>query len=231
MLLGSFLLSAISALAQGTVTFSVGNSKPIVNEPYSVVEQTEHAQTLADGTRMLTKTQKRLYRDSSGRTRTESFPNHSGIPSRELTVIEIHDPVAGKAYRLFAQTRVAQLMAPPQKFLANPNVAQRPVPPSEGMHPVSMSEQLESQMIEGISTDHVRTTTTFPEGMLGNDRPIQLIHERWISIELGLTLQEKTSDPRFGETVMRVTSLDRSEPDPSLFQVPPDYVVEDSSAR
>jgi hypothetical protein len=31
MLLGSFLLSAISALAQGTVTFSVGNSKPIVN--------------------------------------------------------------------------------------------------------------------------------------------------------------------------------------------------------
>ena len=38
-MLGSFLLSAISALAQGTVTFSIGNSKPIVNEPYSVVAE------------------------------------------------------------------------------------------------------------------------------------------------------------------------------------------------
>ena len=73
----------------------------------------------------------------------------------------------------------------------------------------------------------VRTTTIFPVGSQGNDRPLQVVEETWVSKELGLTLLAKLSDPRHGESATRVTSLDRSEPDPTLFQVPPDYVVQD----
>jgi hypothetical protein len=37
----------------------------------------------------------------------------------------------------------------------------------------------------------------------------------------------RRADPRFGETVYRLTSITRGEPDPSLFQVPADYKQED----
>jgi hypothetical protein len=37
----------------------------------------------------------------------------------------------------------------------------------------------------------------------------------------------KTTDPRVGETVYRLTNIQRSEPDQSLFQIPVDYSVRD----
>jgi hypothetical protein len=38
----------------------------------------------------------------------------------------------------------------------------------------------------------------------------------------------KHSDPRFGETVYRLTNISRTEPDASLFQVPADYKIKDA---
>jgi hypothetical protein len=35
----------------------------------------------------------------------------------------------------------------------------------------------------------------------------------------------KHSDPRTGDNTYRLTNINRAEPDPSLFQVPPDYTV------
>ena len=66
---------------------------------------------------------------------------------------------------------------------------------------------------------------------MGNDRPIQTADETWVSKELSLTLLEKYSDPRFGDSVTRVTSLNRSEPDPALFQVPPDYILQEPNTK
>src|SRR4029077_9803075 len=98
---------------------------------------------------------------------------------------------------------------------------------AEGARPKSTSEDLGTQSIEGVLVEGVRSSTVYPEGLMGNDKPIQTVSERWVSKELGLTLLEKDSDPRFGETVTRVTSLDRAEPDPALFQVPPDYILQE----
>jgi hypothetical protein len=38
----------------------------------------------------------------------------------------------------------------------------------------------------------------------------------------------KHSDPRFGETVYRLTNISRTEPDASLFHVPADYKITDA---
>ena len=227
----SIVLSAIPVLAQGTVSFSIGDSRPILNAPYSVVEETEHNQTLGDGTHMVIRSQTRLYRDSYGRTRKESFANRNETASNEPTTIEIHDPVAGVAYTLFVQQRVARLIAPLAKFPTNPNAVRKPPSPAQRVQPKTTSENLGAQSIEGVLVDGVRNTTVYPEGFMGNDRPIQLVHETWVSPELGLTLQEKTTDPRFGDTITRVTSLNRSEPDPALFQVPPDYILQDTNTK
>ena len=230
----SIVLSAIPTLAQGTISFAVDDSKPSLNLPYSVLEETEHNWTLGDGTHMVTRSQTRLYRDSNGRTRKERFANRFGTPSNEPTIIEIHDPVAGAAYTLFVGERVARLIAPRTplvKLPTNSNAVQKPLSPAERVQPKTTSENLGTQSIEGVLAEGVRNTTVYPEGFMGNDRPIQVAHETWVSKELSLTLLEKYSDPRFGDSATRVTSLNRSEPDPALFQVPPDYILQEPNTK
>jgi hypothetical protein len=81
----SIFLSAIPALAQGStsgrIVITTGSGpQSTMNAPYSVMEEAERTQTLGDGTHIVTKTQTRLYRDSYGRTRRESFLNLLGVP-------------------------------------------------------------------------------------------------------------------------------------------------------
>jgi hypothetical protein len=227
----SIALSAIPTLAQGTIRLSVSDSQTIVNAPYSAAEETELTQTLADGTHMVTRKQTRLYRDSYGRTRAELFLILDETPPQEPRTIEIKDPVAGSAYTLFVRQRVARLTAPPVQFPTNPINFQKPPLPAESMRPKGTSEELGTQSMEGVLAEGLRMTTVYPVGSMGNDKPIQVVSERWVSKELGLTLFEKYSDPRFGETITRVTSLDRAEPDPTLFRIPADYIVQGANAK
>jgi hypothetical protein len=88
-------------------------------------------------------------------------------------------------------------------------------------------EQLGTQTVEGVAAEGGRVTFTIPAGKIGNDRPIVSFNERWYSQELQTVVLSKNSDPRMGETTYRLTNIDRSEPDPSLFQVPADYTVEE----
>jgi len=88
-------------------------------------------------------------------------------------------------------------------------------------------ESLGKQTIEGIEAEGARTTITIPAGEIGNERPIEIISERWYSPELQTVVMTKHSDPRFGEIVYRLTNISRSEPDASLFHVPADYKIKD----
>jgi hypothetical protein len=88
-------------------------------------------------------------------------------------------------------------------------------------------ESLGRQTIEGVEADGQRVTVTIQAGKIGNERPIVTVKERWYSPELRAVVFSKNSDPRMGETTYRLTNIDRSEPDPSLFQVPADYTVDE----
>ena len=74
-------------------------------------------------------------------------------------------------------------------------------------------------------------TTTWPVGFFGNDRPITTVTETWTSRELGMTVMTKTSDPRSGESTMRLSNISQAEPDASLFQVPSDYQTVDPAGQ
>ncbi len=87
------------------------------------------------------------------------------------------------------------------------------------------TEDLGEQNIEGVSAKGTRTITTIPAGAIGNERPIETVYEKWYSPELQIVVLTKHSDPRFGEQTYRLTNINRSEPDPSLFQVPSGYKV------
>ncbi|HEX5082475.1 MAG TPA: hypothetical protein VFY40_10530 [Blastocatellia bacterium] len=89
------------------------------------------------------------------------------------------------------------------------------------------TEQLGNQVIEGVLAEGQRVTVTIEAGKIGNERPIVTVNERWYSPELQTVVLSKNSDPRMGETTYKLINIDRSEPDPSLFQVPADYTVEE----
>jgi hypothetical protein len=74
-----------------------------------------------------------------------------------------------------------------------------------------------------------RTTTTYPVGFQGNDRPIVSINETWMSTDLRLMVLSKTSDPRQGENTTKLINISRIEPDPLLFMPPLDYSVVDET--
>ena len=86
-------------------------------------------------------------------------------------------------------------------------------------------EQLGSQIIEGVEAEGTRRYTTIPAGAIGNEKPIEIVYERWYSNDLQMTVYSKHVDPRFGEHTYRLTNIIRSEPDPALFSVPQGYKI------
>jgi hypothetical protein len=92
-------------------------------------------------------------------------------------------------------------------------------------------EQLSATQIEGVLAQGTRTTTTIPAGQIGNDRPINVVYERWYSPDLQLTVMTKHSDPRSGETVYKLTNIVRVEQSRALFEVPTDYTVANGALR
>jgi hypothetical protein len=88
-----------------------------------------------------------------------------------------------------------------------------------------VKEQLGKQIIEGVEAEGTRTTVTIPAGEIGNERPIEVVSERWYSPELQLVVMTRHSDPRTGETTYKLTNISRDEPAKSLFEVPADYTI------
>ena len=96
--------------------------------------------------------------------------------------------------------------------------------------PAPTTENLADQTIDGIHATGTRVTTMIPKGKMGNEQPIVVTSERWYSPELKATVMTKHNDPWAGELKTQFTSVNTSEPDPSLFTVPGDYKVVDEKA-
>jgi hypothetical protein len=89
------------------------------------------------------------------------------------------------------------------------------------------NETLQPREIEGLRAEGTLTTVTLPAGSVGNVLPIEIVSERWYSPDLKIVLYTRRSDPRLGETVYRLTNIDRSEPPPDLFRVPDGFKIEE----
>jgi len=99
---------------------------------------------------------------------------------------------------------------------------------SVGSKENEVKTDLGKQMIDGVEAQGTRTTVTIPAGEIGNERPIEIVSERWYSQELQLVVMTRHSDPRSGEMTYKLTNINRSEPARSLFEVPSDYQIKDS---
>jgi hypothetical protein len=88
-------------------------------------------------------------------------------------------------------------------------------------------QSLGTRVIEGVSAEGTRQTITIPAGEIGNVSPIEIIDESWYSPELQVPVMTSHHDPRSGDTIYRLTRINRSEPVRSLFEVPSDYRIVD----
>jgi hypothetical protein len=89
------------------------------------------------------------------------------------------------------------------------------------------SEPLGTQVIEGVEAEGTRHKITIAAGEIGNERPIEIVSERWYSAELQAVVLSRRSDPRLGETTYRLVNINRAEPDHALFEVPADFTISD----
>ena len=97
-----------------------------------------------------------------------------------------------------------------------------------GGTPSGASESLGTQTVEGVLAEGTRSTVTIAAGQIGNERPIEIVSERWFSPQLKALVLSKQSDPRFGETNYRLSNIVLGDPDPSFFEVPADFQIVES---
>ena len=86
-------------------------------------------------------------------------------------------------------------------------------------------EDLGEQTIEGVLAKGTRTTTILPAGAVDNEQSIRIVSEEWFSPDLQVLVLTRHSDPRVGETTYRLLNVTRTEPAPSLFELPAGYTV------
>jgi hypothetical protein len=72
-----------------------------------------------------------------------------------------------------------------------------------------------------------KTFITVPAGLMGNERPVEVVEERWESAELKLVLLSLQQNPVSGEVEYRLTNISRAEPPAELFKIPAGYKVTD----
>ncbi len=225
---------------ESTFQFVSADSSPcgvgviVKGAPYSAESVTEVTHVLGDGNRIVRKSRALVYRDSEGRKRVDrTVSNIGSLESSgcKCQTVSIMDPVAHVHYTMDEVSKTVrrhELQNP--KNVGMTSAAQQPCDglgrPSRG---TESAESLGTRVIEGVRTEGTRTTVTIPASEVGSEKPIVIVSERWYSPELQIYILTKRSDPRFGETVHRLTNLSRQEPSRELFEVPRGYAVREHS--
>jgi hypothetical protein len=230
---------------------SMINGPTVKGAPYSAQAVNEMVQELADGNRITSTSSSMLYRDSQGRERREES---SGGTVRSVFITDPVEgvnytlmPKSKEAHKsgqrnvgfsystgtgggigagrglgpIMTETKTFVINSsgggPETFFFSNQEVNSSKVKP--------VVENLGTQTMEGVSAEGTRTTITIPAGQIGNSLPLVTVTERWYSPDLQVTVMNKRSDPRTGTTTYKLTNVNRSEPAPTLFEVPSDYTV------
>lgn len=114
-----------------------------------------------------------------------------------------------------------------------------PLPPMPGVNEMrfesssrlgkGVTTSLGMKDMEGLKVEGTQMVWTIPAGQIGNRDPIKVTSENWYSPDLLVTVYSRYADPRTGESIYRLASVKRGEPDAALFRKPED--TSDGAAR
>jgi len=210
------------------------DEKVVTGSPFTATITQQSSQTLADGNHIVRKATGTFARDSQGRTRRDlSLPAigpWSASGDKTPHAIFINDPVAGTRYIIDPNRKVAHEV--PSHPLPDVRSKRKLDADAAGqLQQQSTTVSLGTQTINGVTAEGTRTVRTIPAGEIGNEKPITITVEKWYSPDLQAVVLLKHSDPMMGDSVYQLTNIQRTEPDPSLFQVPAGYAVKERQAR
>lgn len=212
--------------------------KVVAGAPYTAVGVTETTQTLADGTSINRRIQANIFRDGQGRVRRETTLPVIGplvASGKSDSFVMLHDPVAGTAFILHPDTKIAdQLPGSRHPGKENSGALQDKFEArmqEEIANGTVKKEDLGTQNFNGVPAQGTRYTRTIAAGQIGNDKPISIVNERWYSADLQVVVKSTRNDPRFGSTTYTLTNIQRQEPAATLFAVPSDYTVRQARAH
>ena len=249
-----------------TTSYVGGNVAATKGHPFSadVVDETD--QFLADGNHIHREIHGKVFRDSEGRTRTETDMGIRLAGGEPFVHITLLDPVQHRQIVLNPRLKEASVQTwgvvsgtvgsgPAVGTPTTGSLIASPPPPAQAKSdaPVLLDslrvirqgqenasttrvarasrEDLGTSNMEGFTVTGSRISHTIPAGERGNDKPMTTTNERWVSADLGVELLIKSESPETGQHTHRLVNIRIGDPDPLLFQVPPDYTVKEQPLR
>jgi hypothetical protein len=227
------------AVSQETASTAAAASKTIQlavlkGMPYSATRTITITKFGADGRTTAQTLKSLLWRDAEGRTRQEDISENPAMG--EVRMINISDPVARVGYawgdgdsidkqanpvfvsytpRSWQDLDIWRNSPSSVKFRTSCNADQ-----AQSGRSNSNCQDLQPKVLNGIYVEGQRATWVIPAGIAGNGQSITVTSEKWVSPELELTIYSVQDDPRTERSVLELTNIECSKPDPSLFQPP-----------
>jgi len=232
------MLTAIRSVAASFVVLfasALCRCQTLPNDPYIATRKEVVVEKNNDGTTTTHESTSFEARDSAGRVMRRTTSTTDGQQLVQTIIVDpaahtttIWDSPGNQGRRIHTpdpQTRNQQA-ALPISLLMMATLGHPAVFPAEGKRPETKFEVLPGKTIDGIYVVGNRTTEIYPAGTIGNDQPIVQMHESWTTPDQHLAVENIDSGPRFTLT-RSLVSIDRTEPDPALFQAPQGYMIED----
>jgi hypothetical protein len=226
--------------AMDFVGFEAGlGGKTVTGEPFTATINVQRTQNLTDGNVINRTTTGTVARDGQGRVRRDmtlaAIGAFATTSQNAPHVIFINDVVAGTQYILEPDRKIAHEVRLLRGGMGVRTRGKRALAQSSDVEQVGgrngdavgnvTTTSLGMQTVNGVEAQGTRYTRTIPAGAIGNEKPIVITTERWYSPELQMYVLTKTTDPVRGDSVRQLTNIQMGAPDPSLFQVPPDYTL------
>jgi hypothetical protein len=205
--------------------------------PYTAEYKTTQVKTLADGATITEETFEVVAVDSHGRrmTATRTVLSSGGqTPETRFTVFDriAHTQVSWVSPGKEVTVSAIPIPAASQCSYATMSVEIVKIRPDGGVEVPSVKtavEDLGTQAFQGVEARGRRTTTTTtPVGPLGRNKPLVNTFEVWRAVEpglRGLLALEVRDDPQFGKMTKTLVKFSQTEPNSSIFQLPPGYEI------
>lgn len=207
------------------------NLRSMAGAPFSGDVVSQSTQLLADGTPATRETHGKMFRDSAGRTRSETEVDNSAAGVEARRFVTIIDPVQGTSMVLDVAAKKAtvfHLSSAPTVAASkiNPAAAAQAGRASAKQLTLPGTENLGAIIVEGFSVAGTRRTRAAEASAAKGTAP-EIVTESWFSSELKVELLVTRQGPKSMSRTTRLTNITPGEPDPTVFQVPADYTVQE----
>lgn len=203
---------------------------PVPGAPFSGTVEILSKQAMPDGTTYIRRTTNHIARNSLGVIYNERRKLEPPSFLREPPILASHtyDPQTRLSTFLFPETHIAR-----QRVLARaPSAPQNSTPDTAQAPSNSKNLRVEDLGVEnfaGLPLHGTRKLRTVPAAVSGTGHEVTITDDYWYSDELKVYLVIRHNDPRTGEQFVGITQVDRKEPAPATFQIPPAYKIVDET--